>query len=260
MPLDDAWPAVKRASVFTIHTPVSAGNERFDADLVRRVAGPLFAGEGRPGTGSLPVDDVLALGRGADGDPGQFDMTAFSLRLANGANAVSQLHAETANDTWQGVLGVARDPRRHQRRPHPDLGRPADARALQRYLDADLDDLDGQSDAERASGSASAASPTASCGRRTSTRSWSWRSSPAAGCAPSWPATASRRRRSPSSRRPRPGDPDDRLRPPVRDLQARRARVHGHGPARPPRLRTRTARSSSSSPARRTRPTGPASR
>ena len=62
-------------SVFTIHTPVSAGNERFDADLVRRVAGPLLD------SGGVPVDRVLELGLGVDGDPGQFDMTAFSLRL-----------------------------------------------------------------------------------------------------------------------------------------------------------------------------------
>ena len=34
----------------------------------------------------------------------QFDMTAFSLRLTSGANAVSQLHAETANETWQGII------------------------------------------------------------------------------------------------------------------------------------------------------------
>ena len=54
MPLADAWLAVKRASVFTIHTPVSAGNERFEVDLVRRVAGQLFAGAGRPGPGRHP--------------------------------------------------------------------------------------------------------------------------------------------------------------------------------------------------------------
>ena len=45
--LDAAFDEVKRDSVFTIHTPVSAGNERFEADLVRRVAGPLFDGDGR---------------------------------------------------------------------------------------------------------------------------------------------------------------------------------------------------------------------
>ena len=34
--LDEAWDRVRADSVFTIHTPVSAGNERFAADLVRR--------------------------------------------------------------------------------------------------------------------------------------------------------------------------------------------------------------------------------
>ena len=48
---------------------------------------------------------MLELGLGVDGDHAEFDMTAFSLRLTNGANAVSHLHAETANATWQGVPG-----------------------------------------------------------------------------------------------------------------------------------------------------------
>jgi starch phosphorylase len=84
--------------VFTIHPPVSAGNERFDADLVRRLAGPLLD------DGGVPVDRVLELGLGTDADQGQFDMTAFSLRLTSGANAVSKLHAHTANSTWNAVV------------------------------------------------------------------------------------------------------------------------------------------------------------
>ena len=103
--LEDALATVRRNSVFTIHTPVSAGNERFDADLVRRVAGPLYDGDGRPGTGGMPIDRALELARGIDGDPKQFDMTALSLRLTSGANAVSKLHAVTANSTWQGLGG-----------------------------------------------------------------------------------------------------------------------------------------------------------
>ncbi|TAM61816.1 MAG: alpha-glucan family phosphorylase [Chloroflexota bacterium] len=103
--LDDALAAVRRDTVFTIHTPVSAGNERFEADLVRNLAAPLCAGAG------IDPDRLLGLGLGVDGDAGQFDMTAFSLRLAEGANAVSQLHAITANATWQsiaprGILGI----------------------------------------------------------------------------------------------------------------------------------------------------------
>ncbi len=95
--LDEALGKVRSDSVFTIHTPVSAGNERFDADLVRRVAGPLLD------SGGVPVERVLEMGLGVDGDAGQFDMTAFSLRLTNGANAVSQLHSRTANATWHAI-------------------------------------------------------------------------------------------------------------------------------------------------------------
>ena len=101
--LEDALARVRRNSVFTIHTPVSAGNERFDSDMVRRVAGPLYDGDGRSGTGGVPIDRALELARGIDGDPRQFDMTALSLRLSNSANAVSKLHSVTANSTWQGL-------------------------------------------------------------------------------------------------------------------------------------------------------------
>ncbi len=141
VPLDEAWAKVKRNSVFTIHTPVPAGNERFDADLVRRVAGPLLD------AGGVPLDRLLELGLGLDGDHGQFDMTAFSLRLTNGANAVSHLHAETANATWQGIteqpiLGVTNgvhDP--------TWIGQPI--AELLEDLGADLDDLEPDTDAGR---------------------------------------------------------------------------------------------------------------
>ena len=62
--LDEALATGPRATASSRSTrPVSAGNERFDADLVRRVAGPLLDGDGRPTTGGVPVDRVLELGR-----------------------------------------------------------------------------------------------------------------------------------------------------------------------------------------------------
>ncbi len=100
---EEALERVRSNAVFTIHTPVSAGNERFDADLIRRVAGPLYDGDGRKGTGGVPMDRILELARGVDGDTRQFDMTALSLRMSNSANAVSKLHSVTANNTWQGL-------------------------------------------------------------------------------------------------------------------------------------------------------------
>jgi starch phosphorylase len=98
VPFEEALDRVRRDSVFTIHTPVSAGNERFDANLVRRIAAPLAGPDG------VDLERVLELGRGVDGNPGEFDMTAFSLRLTHGTNAVSQLHAQTANATWGPIL------------------------------------------------------------------------------------------------------------------------------------------------------------
>jgi starch phosphorylase len=133
--LDDAWDDVKRDSVFTIHTPVSAGNERFEADLVRRVAGPLLD------AGGVPVEKVLDLGLGTDGDPGQFDMTAFSLRLTHGANAVSKLHATTANATWQSITDGRIIAVTNGVHGPTWVGQPI-VEPLASHLDADLDALD----------------------------------------------------------------------------------------------------------------------
>jgi glycogen phosphorylase len=50
--------------------------------------------------------ELLELGRGPTDEPDPpFDMTAFVLRHASGANAVSKLHGETATATWQELAG-----------------------------------------------------------------------------------------------------------------------------------------------------------
>lgn len=146
--LEEAFERVRANSVFTIHTPVAAGNERFDADLVRRVAGPLYDGDGRKGTGGVPMDRILELARGVDGDARQLDMTAMSLRLSNAANAVSKLHSVTANNTWQGlgnkqILAVTNG-------VHMPtwVGQPM-GDVFRRYLGAELDNVDARNVAER---------------------------------------------------------------------------------------------------------------
>jgi glycogen phosphorylase len=146
--VDGALGRISADAVFTIHTPVSAGNERFDTDLVRRVAGPILDGDGRPNTGGIPLERLLEIGRGADNDPGQFDMTAFSLRLTTGANAVSKLHAATANGTWQDIAPHGIMPITNGVHPPTWVGGPVGER-YERYLDADLDDLDGSTPATR---------------------------------------------------------------------------------------------------------------
>ena len=100
-----------------------------------------------PSTGVVDLERLLDLGRGVDDDPRQFDMTAFSLRLLVGANAVSQLHAVTANATWPAIARRPQILGHHQRRPHADLGRAGRCATCTRaILGADLDDLDRAAD------------------------------------------------------------------------------------------------------------------
>jgi starch phosphorylase len=97
---EDALRRVGRNAVFTIHTPVPAGNEVFERKLATRHLAPWLAATG------MPAGDLMELGRGRTDDPNApFDMTAFVLRHAADANAVSKLHAQTATETWQEVAG-----------------------------------------------------------------------------------------------------------------------------------------------------------
>lgn len=87
---------VRATSIFTTHTPVPAGNEVFDEELVVRYVGELAAQAGLDG------DTLLELGRFGD-DPG-FGLTPLALRLSAAANGVSELHGEVAREMW-GALG-----------------------------------------------------------------------------------------------------------------------------------------------------------
>jgi starch phosphorylase len=92
---DEALQAVRGGTVFTTHTPVPAGIDRFSRELV---AAHLT---GMPG---LPVERILALG--AEEDPTIFNMAHMGLRLGQRANGVSVLHGEVSRemfaDLWPG--------------------------------------------------------------------------------------------------------------------------------------------------------------
>ncbi len=91
---------VSRAgTVFTTHTPVPAGIDRFPRDLVEQY----FGGENAsPG---VPVDKVLALGSEdfESGDPGVFNMAVMGFRLSQRANGVSLLHGEVSRGMFGGL-------------------------------------------------------------------------------------------------------------------------------------------------------------
>ncbi len=95
----EALQAVRAGTVFTTHTPVPAGIDRFDRGLVERYLTPSLL----PG---VRTADVLALG--AEADPGShaFNMAVMGLRLGQRANGVSKLHGEVSrrmfNELWAG--------------------------------------------------------------------------------------------------------------------------------------------------------------
>ncbi|HEY5334559.1 MAG TPA: alpha-glucan family phosphorylase, partial [Mycobacteriales bacterium] len=92
---DAALAAVRAGTIFTTHTPVPAGIDRFPRDLVESYLGTL------PGVG---IDAVLALG--AEDDPDVYNMAHLGLRTAQRSNGVALLHGAVSRgmfgQLWRG--------------------------------------------------------------------------------------------------------------------------------------------------------------
>ncbi|HEY0814188.1 MAG TPA: alpha-glucan family phosphorylase [Pseudonocardia sp.] len=97
---DEALATVRAGTVFTTHTPVPAGIDRFPVDMVKHYFHPDLL----PG---LPLDRVLALG--AEDNPNMFNMAHMGLRLAQRANGVSKLHGAVSRGMF-GALWEGFDP------------------------------------------------------------------------------------------------------------------------------------------------------
>ncbi len=100
---DTALTVVRSSTVFTTHTPVPAGIDRFPVEMVRHY----FGGDGKKGSvlvPGVPLDRVVALG--AEDDATKFNMAHMGLRLAQRANGVSLLHGRVSramfNELWPG--------------------------------------------------------------------------------------------------------------------------------------------------------------
>jgi starch phosphorylase len=95
---ENAVPRVSREVVFTTHTPVPAGHDRFDFDLIEEHLGPLRDGLG------LSQESLMGLGREKPSNHQEtFCMTVLGLRLSRRANAVSALHGEVSRAMWTGL-------------------------------------------------------------------------------------------------------------------------------------------------------------
>ncbi|HEX6884059.1 MAG TPA: alpha-glucan family phosphorylase [Planctomycetota bacterium] len=98
---DEAREFVRATTIFTTHTPVPAGHDRFGEDLMRRYFSDAATWVG------VPWERFMQLGQ-ADGEKGAFNMTYLALNLASFANGVSDMHGTASRKLlrplWPGLL------------------------------------------------------------------------------------------------------------------------------------------------------------
>ena len=94
----DAQAQTKAQCIFTTHTPVEAGHDRFSSDLVayalRKLMNQL----------KLPLEGLMALGRVDPKNKDEtFCMTVLGLKLSRAANGVSELHGQVSRHMWNAL-------------------------------------------------------------------------------------------------------------------------------------------------------------
>ena len=96
MTFEEALAATRQECLFTTHTPVEAGHDRFSSDLVQYAAHKFSLQL------NLSHEQLMALGRVRPEDPNEpFCMTVLALKLSRAANGVSELHGEVSRRMWQ---------------------------------------------------------------------------------------------------------------------------------------------------------------
>lgn len=97
----EAREVVRATTVFTTHTPVPAGHDRFGEDLMRTHFSDVAEWLG------VPWETFLELGQAGDGDE-RFNMTALALHFAARVNGVSRIHGDVSRKLlrgyWPGLL------------------------------------------------------------------------------------------------------------------------------------------------------------
>jgi starch phosphorylase len=102
--VEEAMRRVASQVVFTTHTPVPAGHDRFSADLIEEHLGPVRDSLG------LPRHEFLGLGRVEAGNQAEdFCMTVLALKTSHRANAVSSLHGHVSRAMWRPLFPALRE-------------------------------------------------------------------------------------------------------------------------------------------------------
>jgi starch phosphorylase len=102
---EEALWATRAGNLFTTHTPVSAGFDRFSPELIHQYLSEIIQ------TLGIPFNQFLALGQTSVENPDEsFNMTYFALRTCAAANGVSRLHGQVSQQLF------------HQLYPHWPIG------------------------------------------------------------------------------------------------------------------------------------------
>ena len=91
----DAFDVTKQECLFTTHTPVEAGHDRFNRDLMGYVLTKIQQSL------KLNIDEFMALGQVNPHE--QFCMTVLALKASRAANGVSELHGQVSRHMWHAL-------------------------------------------------------------------------------------------------------------------------------------------------------------
>jgi len=95
--LDEAMEVIRGSTVFTTHTPVEAGNERFPKELMEHYFSGFVKKAG------MSWAQFWEMGRKDGGEDKPFFMTILAFKMSHISNAVSQLHESVSKRLWQDV-------------------------------------------------------------------------------------------------------------------------------------------------------------
>ena len=99
MGLNSALEMVRSSSLFTTHTPIPAGNETFEFEMMETYFNELWPKLG------LTKNQFFDLGRNKNiHEHENFSLTILALNLSYMANGVSKLHGEVSRHMWQKVF------------------------------------------------------------------------------------------------------------------------------------------------------------
>lgn len=98
MSLEDARTALREQTLFTLHTPVPAGNETFDRSIAEKYLGPWA------GRLEISTDELMGLAQAHEGNA-TFDLGALAIRFASIVNGVSEKHGEVSTESWDHLIG-----------------------------------------------------------------------------------------------------------------------------------------------------------